>query len=184
MDDVDMEYWTELDTHPLQMSANEQFLFWSKLPETDVNNFAAALERWQPENSFVSSWTTPYRGWNFDLKKGTDFDWLANSIFSIKYGEAVANRAGPVHILYQASTDANLPPSSLMTLAELPLVTGPGSRVTQIYRWDLDTYQTAMSGSGGPQYNVIWQAGDAQLGTEITDLTTNPAAVEGNTLVF
>jgi hypothetical protein len=67
-----------------------------------------------------------------------------------------------------------------MSLAEMPLITAPGSKVTQIYRWNKDTYQQAISSSGGPEYNVIWTAGDPQLGVEITDLTNDPKAIDEN----
>jgi hypothetical protein len=71
------------------------------------------------------------------------------------------------------------PQNSFLGLAELPLVTGPGSKVPVIYRWDTETYMDEIGDGSNPKYNIIWKAGDAPLGGPgLTDLTNNPMAVE------
>lgn len=75
------------------------------------------------------------------------------------------------------------PDNSLLGLAELPLVTGPNSRVPVIYRWDLDTYTQAIGDGSNPTYNQVWAVGGDPLGgAGLTDLTNPPTVIETDNL--
>jgi hypothetical protein len=73
---------------------------------------------------------------------------------------------------------------SLLGLAELPLVTGPGSKVPVVYRWNMETLSDDIGDGSNPKYNIIWKAGDAPLaGPGLTDLTNDPMVVETDLVV-
>jgi hypothetical protein len=73
------------------------------------------------------------------------------------------------------------PENTLLRLAELPLVTGPNSRVPVVYRWDFETFLGKIGDGSNPSYTEIWKKGDPPLGGPgLTDLT-NPPTVEGGT---
>lgn len=186
MNDDDMRYWSTLDTTPPAriIFDSDSFMLWTAGPdkatavgEEDVLNLRDALKT--PDTSLFSSFDT--FGWKtasdaFDAAGGPA--WKRNAILSIKYGEFVANHGGTVHALYPSSADEAFPDQRLMTLAELPLITGPGTKVTQIVRWDKDTYQAQIA--AGAEQNVIWTAGDAQVRPEMDDLTSDPKATDEN----
>jgi len=101
--------------------------------------------------------------------------WMENSIFSIKYAERLANHDQTVHIMYSSVDDDKLPYNSLLTLAEMGVVTAPGSKVPQIYRWDATTWEDKFNSGEAP--NVIWTNGEPQFSSFMTDLSTDPQGI-------
>ena len=75
------------------------------------------------------------------------------------------------------------PENSLLGLGELPLITGPGSKVPVVYRWNLDTLDQQVGDGSHPTYTPIWKAGDPPLGGPgLTDLTNPPTVIETTNL--
>ena len=180
MNDDDSAFWDALDANSLGLWPDEQMILWSgRFVDEDLLKLKDALRRRQPGVMFSCSYDTA--PWNraFEIYEATGAPkWKVNSIFSIKYSEVIANRDQPVHVLYPSSAINTLPDDSFLTIAEMPLVTGPGSRVPVIYRWDMDTLDQAINGGNNPVYNTIWTAGDDQMGTTLTDITKDPKATK------
>ncbi|KAH7311849.1 hypothetical protein BKA65DRAFT_558483 [Rhexocercosporidium sp. MPI-PUGE-AT-0058] len=80
----------------------------------------------------------------------------------------------PVHVLYESADSENLPRNTWLTLAELGVVTGPGSKVPVVYRWDKDTIGGAIIAGETPNDNVLWKAGDPPLAPSLADLSKDP----------
>ncbi|PVH75623.1 hypothetical protein DL98DRAFT_536435 [Cadophora sp. DSE1049] len=108
--------------------------------------------------------------WSGDIAAGAP-RWKSDGIFSIKFAEVCANHPQPLHILYGSSADDKLPSNAWLTLAELGIVTGPGSKIPVIYRWDKDTVDFNLRLGQEPTYNVLWEAGDPPLAPEFLDIT-------------
>lgn len=176
MNDADAEYWKGLSSTPLPLWDDEEFIFWSGgVSEIARLNLKDALRKSQPNTEFSDSgdtfaWVNPLKIYGATKP----YTWQVATISSIKFAEVIANRPKPVHILYESSQIDNLPPDSLMTLAEIGLITSRSFKVPRIYRWDVDTFDQRINGGSSPVDNVIWKAGDAQMYKELTDIRVSP----------
>ena len=170
------------DAPPADLFSDEEFILWSgSVTESDLLHLKDSLKKIQSQvpvsgSTDTLNWRVPLA--NYKAKYPSS--WKPGSIFSIRFGEAIANRGNPVHVLYSKADLEPFPRDSLLTLAELPLITGPGSRVPTIFRWDVDTFDQAIKDGTSPEYNILWSSNGDQIGTPLKDLTNDPRTIDSD----
>ncbi|EHK98951.1 hypothetical protein GLAREA_01376 [Glarea lozoyensis ATCC 20868] len=112
-----------------------------------------------------------------------DFKTLPNAIVSYTLVMLTRFRAKPVHLFFsttEAAQDAargEIPKGHLKYFEIFP-ITSKGSKVTEIFAWDLQTYQAHLKKGKAYKPPRIWKKGDKPLGTPI-DFTVDSEKREG-----
>lgn len=183
MTEADSVYWDTLTEKRPRLDDHEEMMLWSGTMEDEadlrVYDLQHALVTKLPEKEYISSFEMKERfeGWEAAGKKWEEQETpeivhKQIAISSMKFAEVAANNDKPLHILYENPTVPDAPELSMLTMGELPIVTGPGSKIPVIYRWNLDTFEKEIGGET-PQFTEIWRAGDRPMGELITDLSVD-----------
>ncbi|CAG8959799.1 hypothetical protein HYFRA_00001707 [Hymenoscyphus fraxineus] len=176
MNDVDTKFWDSLTENIPPIEPDAGVMLWTgKVTEDQLITLREALIAKTPESRFFSYYdNTGFVPWidaaKDYLQKGGQLE-RAIAIESMKLAEAAANTNKPVHILYETPDALNAPENSFLNKAELPIITGPDSKIPIIFRWNLDTFGQEINGG---ENTVIWRRGDPQMGQLLTDLSTDP----------
>jgi hypothetical protein len=183
LDGVDeTKLWNYMTNGAPTLQDTDQLILYSGDNAYQVRDaFKAALAAKNPGVTFKhvfdmtedpsSSWGDNYGEY---IEDNLDTEYRAKAVLSIKYAELIANHPQNVHVLYSVPDGNTLPEGSYLTIAEMGVVTAPGTKVPQMFRYEVGTFaQTIEAGAAPP---VVWTPSAGQLSTPLIDLTTDPKA--------
>lgn len=182
----ELDLWWDLSHDIPEIRPSDSFILWSgKASEAELEIFSTMLESSTPgsvawtSHDFIKYWHDPmdrYLAKQLELFPNglPDMPWMADSILSMKIGEVMSKFEAPVHVLYSRPDGNNMPEGTMLSSLEMPIVTDPGSRVTEMFRWEVG--QLASS-TFHPER--IWQKSDPQMGSITRDLRNDPKDKKG-----
>jgi hypothetical protein len=99
-----------------------------------------------------------------------------------KLAELARSRGKNAHVLYGASTQPVLPPATIWSAFAANVLTAQGTKVGNLYRWDVDTFATLLK--GGQKQQPIFQVGQPPLSNAPVDFSVDPGNESDGTVTI